>query len=369
MSRRPSRLPLRAAIAWGSLRNAVGRTAPQNVERVLVAHNLLLGDTLMLTPLLAALRAHYPKARLVMSCAPAFLPLYEGRPYGVHAVAFNPRDPRSLARLQEQGPYDLALVPAESRHGWLARAAGARWVRGFRGGPWYYRLALDEDRGLPDKLEPLADIMALLGQHPPGRFDPIEWAPPGPGTLEPPTAPYVVLHLGAGSPLKYWPPQSWRSVAMALHEMGFVIILSAGRGQEHLAREVDPSQRFLHLAGQLDLKEMWHLLKKADLLISPDTGITHLAKITQTPSVVLFGPGQAALYGPGRFFEGTPYRAVTVASMPCRNETMLFERNMSWIQTCVRTPQACPFQGRCSTSISVEAVLSAVREIAPQSPL
>lgn len=369
MSKGPSRLPLRAAIAWGSLRNSLGRARPQHVEKVLVAHNLLLGDTLMLTPLLAALRARYPKAQLVMTCSPAFLPLYEGHPYGIDVVAFNPRDPASLTRLREQGPYDLALVPAESRHGWLARAAGARWVRGFHGGPWYYRLALDEDRGLPADLEPLADIMALLGQHSPGRFDPKDWVLPDPGTLDLPTAPYAILHLGAGSPLKYWPRQSWRTVAESLHDKGVAIILSAGRGQEHLAHEVDPRERFVHTAGRLDLKEIWYLLKKANLLISPDTGITHLAKITQTPSVVLFGPGQAALYGPGQFFEGYPYRAVTVASMPCRDETTLFERDMPWIQTCVRTPRACLFQGRCSTSISVETVLNAVREVMTNPPL
>ncbi|QKO11881.1 hypothetical protein HAT91_00178 [Dickeya solani] len=39
------------------------RRAPTAVKRILVAHNLLLGDTVMLTPLLAKLRRNYPRRK------------------------------------------------------------------------------------------------------------------------------------------------------------------------------------------------------------------------------------------------------------------------------------------------------------------
>ena len=364
MARRKSRLPLRTAIAWRSLRTALVRTPPQNVERVLIAHNLLLGDTLMLTSLLAGLRARYPKALLAMTCAPAFLSLYEGRPYGVEAITFDPREPESLTRIAALGPFDLAIVPGESRHGWLARAAGARWVRGYRGGAWYYQAALDERCELPEHLQPLVDIMGHLAQHDPGRFNPDDWPPPAAGAFEPPDEAYAVLHLGAGSPLKYWPPDRWYQVAEVLAQRwGLVPILSAGPGQEELVRAVDPQKHFVDVAGRLDLRDMWQLLSKAALLVSPDTGIAHLARLTNTPSVVLFGPGQANLYGPGQFFAGAAYQAVTIREMPCRNENLLFERARPWIHTCVRTPSACHFEARCSTGITVDAVLTAIDEV------
>lgn len=367
MARRKSRLPLRTAIAWHSLRTAMNRTPPKKVERVLIAHNLLLGDTLMLASLLAGLRARYPKALLAMTCAPAFLPLYEGRPYGVEAITFDPREPESLTRVAALGPFDLAIVPAESRHGWLARAAGARWVRGYSGGAWYYRRSLDEVREMPDHVETLTDIMAALagdGVRPVDvRFDPKDWPPPAQGAFVPPMIPYAVLHLGAGSPLRYWPAAHWRLVALALAQQGLHVMLSAGPGQEHLAQGVDPERQFQDVAGQLDLRDMWQLLARAELLISPDTGVVHLARLTQTPSVVLFGPGQAALYGPGRFFAGAVDRAVTLSDMPCRNETVLFERSEPWIQICKREPKDCAFNARCSTGISAEAVIEAAHEV------
>jgi ADP-heptose:LPS heptosyltransferase len=363
MARRPSRLPLRAALAWGSLRNARGRAGPKEIHNVLIAHNLLLGDTLMLTPLLAALRAHYPEAQLVMTCAAAFLPLYEGRPYGVRAIAFDPRDPKSLTRLQERGPYDLALVPAESRHGWLARAAGARWVRGFEGGAWYYQASLDEKYSMPNHLETLADLMGALAAHELGHFNPTDWPEPTEGSFQAPKTPYAVLHLGAGSPLRYWPPENWAAVGSALADLGLHIILTAGPGQERLAEGVDLTGQFQDLTGRLDLRDMWHLLRRAKLLLSPDTGIVHLARLTQTPSVVLYGPGQAALYGPGRFFSGTPYQAVGLSDMPCRNRTMLFEKSRPWVAICKRKPQDCAFNARCTTEISVASVLAAIHSL------
>ncbi len=367
MAKRASRLPLRARIGWHALIRGVGRRpSPERVRRILIAHNLLLGDTLMLTSLLARLRRRYPDAHLAMTCPPAFLPLYEGRPYGLAVSAFDPRDRHSLDRLRALGPFDLAIVPAESRHGWLARAAGARWVRGYAGGAWYYRASLDEAWPAPDILTTLPDMMAALaGDAGPGdeRFDPRDWPGPRPGGFVPPEIPYAVLHLGAGSPLRYWPAENWRIVAASLTRQGFRVILSAGPGQEALAHAADPQGRYQNVAGQLDLRDMWHLLAAARLLVSPDTGIVHLARLTTTPSVVLFGPGQADLYGPGQFYRSTPYRAVTIADMPCRNETLLFEMKVPWIRICKREPGDCAFSARCSAGISPEAVLSAISEV------
>ncbi len=359
-----SRFPMRLAIAKGALRESLARRRPQRIERILVAHNLLLGDTLMLTPLLARLRAAHPRAQIVMTCAAAFLPLYSGRPYGVETMAFDPRDRSTLAALRARGPYDLALVPAESRHGWLARAAGARWVRGFAGDAWYYRASLDETVPYPDELEALADLMGRLAGGPLTQvYDPGMWPAPKRGNATFPEGPYVVLHLGAGSPLKYWPAAYWRQVAEAFAHEGFTVVLSTGRGQEALAEAVDPDRRFVRAAGTLDLAELWHLLAGAQLLIAPDTGVVHLAKHTQTPTVALFGPGQQTLYVGGRFFGGAPLAGVTVADMPCRNEKLLFNRRLSWVDTCVRPVRACAYDARCSRSLTVEAVLAAARGV------
>ena len=362
---RRSRLPMRLAIAAGALATGLLRRRPREVQRILVAHNLLLGDTLMLTPLLAALRAAHPQARIVMTCGPSFLPLYAGRPYGVDVLPFDPRDRSTLTALRKAGPYDLAIVPAESRHGWLARAAGARWVRGFAGDAWYYRAALDETLSYPLQLEVLADLMARLARGPgAGTYDPRQWPPPAGAGAPCPAEPYAVLHLGAGSPLKYWPTPHWQELAATLAAEGLTVVLSTGRGQEALAQAVDPAHQYVHETGTRDLAGLWHLLAGARLLVAPDTGVVHLAKHTHTPTVALFGPGQQALYVGGRFFAQAPLVGVTVPDVPCRDETVLFNRTLPWVRTCVRPVSACRHNASCSREITVASVVRAARDLA-----
>jgi len=68
------------------------RRKPQVLKRILIAHHLLLGDTLLLTPLVAKLRTQYPDAQIVLTCPKPIVPLYAGRPFGLDVIAFDPRD-------------------------------------------------------------------------------------------------------------------------------------------------------------------------------------------------------------------------------------------------------------------------------------
>src|ERR1700755_691334 len=83
---------------------------PRDVHRILVAHELLLGDTLMLTALLAKLRAVRPRAQVVMLASPAAVPLYATHPYGVQALPFRRADSAGTRALLRGAPLDLAYV-------------------------------------------------------------------------------------------------------------------------------------------------------------------------------------------------------------------------------------------------------------------
>ena len=129
-----SRFTVRSRVlARACAERLAGRRRPPSARRILVAHSLLAGDTFMLTPLLAKLRARHPAADIVMTVRPALAPLYAGRPYGVRAAAYDPADGRTLDALLADKGFDLALVPGDNRHGWLAAALGARWIVAFAG--------------------------------------------------------------------------------------------------------------------------------------------------------------------------------------------------------------------------------------------
>ncbi|MGC8478249.1 MAG: hypothetical protein ACP5NP_18005, partial [Acetobacteraceae bacterium] len=73
------------------------RRRPEPPRRILVAPHLRLGDAILLTPLLAKLRARYPEAEIVLLSSLPMLPLYARRPYGVVAWPYHPRRFSTLA--------------------------------------------------------------------------------------------------------------------------------------------------------------------------------------------------------------------------------------------------------------------------------
>src|SRR3990172_13056494 len=114
-----SRLGARLQIVPRALlaRFAGRRERPGGPRSILIAHHLLLGDTLMLTPLLAKLRERHPQARIAMTVRRTYAPLYAAHPYGVEPVVFDPRDAATLDPLFAPGGFDLACVPGDNQIG------------------------------------------------------------------------------------------------------------------------------------------------------------------------------------------------------------------------------------------------------------
>ncbi|MEC5385514.1 glycosyltransferase family 9 protein [Uliginosibacterium sp. H3] len=364
MSRLPSRLLLQPLLLAGSVRALLGpRGYPQNPRRILVAHHLLLGDTLMLSALLAKLRHQHPDAEIVMTCPKAILPLYASKPWGVRAMAYDPRDVSTLRALSQQRGFDLALVPGDSRYSWLARGLGARYIVAQADDtPDYKNWFVDEQRAWPREPAALPEIFAGLarGEDAPA-FASAHWPLPACKDFTLPDLPYAVLHLGASTSLKFWPAERWQALAAALQARGITPVWSAGKKETELVTAADPQGRFRSYAGQLDLLQLAHLLRGARLLVGPDTGVTHLGRITATPTVTLFGPGSEVLCAHAPFFRDTPAVALS-ARIACRNQQIIFRRKIDWVQRCGRGFEAAspvptsPQAPRCGQALCMEQI-------------
>lgn len=355
-----ARLPLR-----------LRRRPPAAVRRVLIAHHLLLGDTLMLTPLLAKLRARFPAAEIVLTVPTPLAPLYRDAPYGVRAVRYDPRDARTLWALLRRPGFDLALLPAENRYSWLAFAVGSRWIVGFAGDRGRYKgWFVDECRPYSPTPTAWGDTCAELIDGPrPRPYRPTDWTTPACTPFALPSAPYAVLHLGASSTLKRWAPDNWRALARWLEGRGWQVVWSTGPGEAHIADAVDAEYRRPRYPGTLDLAQLWHLLAGARVVVSPDTGVAHLGRVIGTPTVVLFGPGSAVLCGAGEFWRDSPYAAVTVDPFPCRDQRTQYYRHIDWVRRCERFPGHGPGQcprAACMEALTVEAVAAAVARVTGQ---
>ena len=361
-----SRLASRASVIARALGNMLipGGRAAEPPRRILVAHHLLLGDTLMLTPLLAKLRERYSKAEIVMLAPKASVPLYQKRPYGVTVLPHDPRDPASFRSLRQTAGFDLAIVPGDNRYSWLAKALGARRIVAFAGDrPAYKSWPVDELVPYPNIPAAWGDMVAGLIPGPaPAPYHPESWPAPDFAPFDLPSKSYCVLHVGASTPLKQWGAQKWLALADFLEAQGCQVVWSGGRGEEKLVAALDPAGRHRSYAGILDLPQLWHLLKNARLLVCPDTGVAHLGRLTGTPTVTLFGPGSASIYGAGDFWRDSPYVAVTVDPFPCRDQHRLFKREIPWVQRCGRSPRECAAP-RCMQAISLEVVMDAAQRL------
>jgi ADP-heptose:LPS heptosyltransferase len=356
-------LVLASAIARLAL-SAGHRGVPSAPRSILIAHHLLLGDTLMLTPLVAKLRARHPEARIVLAVPPAFLPLYATRPYAVEAMAFSPRSPASARAILGAGGFDLAFVPGDNRHSWLAAAAGARHIVAFAGdSPAWKNWPVDDLIPYPDAPAAWGDMVAgLAAGAESAPYSAPDWPAPPCAPWRKPPGRYAVLHVGASTPLKLWSPERWLALAAALAARGIEPLWSAGAGEAALVAACDPTRRFRSTAGELDLAQLWHLLAGAVALVAPDTGIAHLGRLTLTPTVTLFGPGSAVICGAGRFWRNAPYRAVTIDPWECRDQRVLFRREIAWVRRCGRSPAECA-SPRCMQAIALDPVMAALGEL------
>jgi len=367
MPRTQSRVAVRTRVLAHALalRFARGpRVRPGEIRRVLVAHHLLVGDTLMLTPLLAKLRERYPAAEIVMTVRPSLVPLYAGRPYGVDAAPFDPRDPSTLSELMQESGYDLALVPGDNRYSWLAAALDAAWIVAFAGDrPAHKSWMVDQLVHYPDYPMAWADMTARMVE---GsflkKFNPADWPAPPCAPFDRPSGRYAVLHVEASTPLRHWENEKWLAVAHALAEKGLTPVWSASPAGEEYLRSIDPSGKFRALGHKLDLAQLWHLVAGAALLVCPDTSVAHIGKLTFTPTVTLYGPSSAELFGKGEFWREAPFREVTLRDFPCRDQRTLFKRRIEWVRRCQRSTDECA-EPRCMQAIAVDQVLAAAASL------
>lgn len=358
--------PRAYAMGAGSVGLLSSRRRPGPVRRLLIIQHLMLGDTIMLTPLVKKARTRFRDAEIVMTVPRAYAPLYYGRPYGLAAVPLDPRSVADHSALRRGGGFELALVPGDNRWTWLASAAGARWIVAFASDRSGYKdWPADELRPMPQSPMAWGEIAAtLLDGEEPAPYSVADWPAPPFQPYARPRAPYCVLHLGASSPHKLWPSDRWRAVLQWAEAEGYEVVLSAGRGEERLLEPLDPERRRSALAGGLDLPQLWDLLRCAAFLVCPDTGVAHLARLVGVPTIALYGPGSPISTGPGRFWAASPFRALWDAKVPCRDQDRLFERRLIWLRQCWRGVEECG-DPVCIRRIAVEEVIQAVGEMAP----
>jgi predicted lipopolysaccharide heptosyltransferase III len=156
----------------------------------------------------------------------------------------------------------------------------------------------------------------------------------------------VVLQPGARYWFKAWPPERFAALADRLSaEYGCRVVLGGNAEEQTLVQEIasQSNSRPIGMAGLADVRTFAAVVKRARLFVGNDSGAMHIAAAVGTPLVALFGPSNPGEWGPrgGR-------AAVLYKNLDCR---------ACFHPTCYQGEQSC------MKLISVEEVLASVRRL------
>ncbi len=256
------------------------------MDRILVLRGGALGDFIVTLPTLAALRARWPSARIEFVGNATAAQLAHRR--GLVDAVYSQHEARwstlfSAAPLPADfaawlGRFDLVLSFWPDPDGELAARFPASPTRRFLSAPAlpqrapaaaHYTAAL-----APLGIHVTETRYALVADHS-GRRE---------GTTH---------HPGSGSPRKNWPLPQWLALVRRLPPPVTAVI---GEAEEPVADAFAAAG--VTLLRQPPLEQLVQHLAQTGRFIGHDSGISHLAAACAAPSVLLFGPTDAALWAP-----------------------------------------------------------------------
>jgi len=105
---------------------------------------------------------------------------------------------------------------------------------------------------------------------------------------------FVIFHPGSARIEKFWEAERWAELINHFSERGFICVLTGGPAemeQTHIAAIKGRLGRpLIDLSGRVDLLTLTAIIEKAQLLVGVDSAPTHLAAAMGTPQVILYGP-------------------------------------------------------------------------------
>jgi ADP-heptose:LPS heptosyltransferase len=272
--------------------------------RIAVFQALNLGDLLCATPALRALRRRFAQSEIAFIGRPwaaqlvhrlASIDRFIAFP-GHAGIAESPSDPHPVEPCLPR--FDLALQmhgSGEISNG-FAQSLAPRSA-GY-GPPGERRLSIPL-AWVENEPEPLRwlRLVAAVGAAPAGHHFDLPISPSEreravrhlPGAAR---QPLIGLHVGASDPTRRWPTDRFAELAdQLIDHYDATIILTGAYAERSLTDAVRRDMRgsVIDLAGQTSLGELAAVIGSLDLLVSNDTGVSHVAAAMRTRSVILFG--------------------------------------------------------------------------------
>jgi lipopolysaccharide heptosyltransferase III len=274
--------------------------------RILVVTTRRLGDVLLTTPLVRALRRGLPGARVDMLVFRGTEGILAGNP-DIDRVIAIPLKPSTaemtklIYRLWRR--YDIAVSTQTGDRPTLLAVIAGRFRIGLiaKSKSFWKSLLLNRSVASNSELHRVDDLLQLaaaLGIHErPDVVLPKKQVP-----RRAPSGEYAVLHANPKYHIRRWTDAGWRALAEGLSQRGLAVVVTGGPApdeKEYLDRLWNPVRPPVErMDGQLEWGELAQLLSGAAVYVGPDTSMTHLAAAAGCPTVAIYGPASPHGMGP-----------------------------------------------------------------------
>ena len=338
----------------------------RKINSILVIRLRSIGDTVLTTPSLFALRRFLPKVRIDMLLEDWVAPVLDGFEYLDNVVMMKRSGTAarvSLARQIRAAKYDVVY----NLHGGttatlLTRATGARHRVGFA----HYQYSGLHNHLAPsslllwgnDRAHSVEQQLALIGwtgvpvtDRPPTHLAVTEDAAANvaarlsaAGLDE--TKQFAMIHPAASYLTKQWATGKFAKVVDDLATRGLASVVIAAPNETQLVDELKTSAAAPVVAlNDLSLPQVTALAARARLFVGNDSGIAHIAAAVKTPAVVIFGSSNVAHWRP---WSSAPSEVV-MEELPCQPCHGYF---------CAKFPEP-----ECILRVPVERVTAAVDRV------
>lgn len=294
----------------------------KNIKKLLIRSTNWIGDAIMTTPAVRAIRKNFPDTKISILAKPWVAPIFENSPHVDHVLIYDAAGKHwgftgkvRLSRNLKQYDFDAAIL--------LQNAFEAAFITFLA--------------GIPCRIGYNTDVRGLLLTHS---------VPLAPGIKKVHQTKYYqgILH-GVGlqadghdlnlvvgktyqqrakkilqqhdilqedrlaginpsatyGPAKQWPPERYARLSDKIHEVfGMRTLLFGGPGDMNLGSEISQMMQYptVNLCGKTDLGEAMALIQQCGLFITNDSGLMHIAAAIDIPLIAIFGSTNPITTGP-----------------------------------------------------------------------
>ncbi len=300
-----------------------------SVKRVLVVRLRSIGDTVLATPSLFALKRFLPEAKIDILLEDWVAPVLDEFDHVDEVLIAGRSTAEKLRTIREirKRKYDVVFnLHGGSTSIFLTFASGARHRVGYSdhrySSAYSHRLSSSADFWGRKKTHSAEQQMALLGfvgvpveDRPRTRLAVTDAALErvstkcGSGWLD--STNFALLHPSTAFVNKQWPTENYARVAEYLNQLGIETVAITSKDENAVLEKLTAESKVSILTfDDLTLPEITALASRAKLFVGNDSGIAHMAAAVGTPSVVIFGDSDVDHWRPWNPANDLPNEAV-----------------------------------------------------------